>query len=329
MTATADASLLPPCPALPPFRPWLHARAAFDVGMRPVETGGWLVITPDHGAFMAAKRDRLHTDPGRHYRALPEAAAAGAELFAMVLAQLGAHHGAVYRQGAAGLRDLACGTCHPLAPGPDPLLALGRIVEEDFVILDRGGPKPRLVAACNAFSSSGRIVASVGRDMDFAHAPVPGLNAALGRRVDRILANLRPGGVTERFNWFVTAIADRLFPDTAHAANQTAAETAAAVLRDTPERCGTLLWLRVERQTLRALPVTGHVTFAINTFSTPLAAISRSRNDLEALAALIEDYDTARLNYGAMLPIRRILLEWLQGCLRALDAEAPCPETLR
>lgn len=97
--------------------------------------------------------------------------------------------------------------------------------------------------------------------MDFAHAPVPGPNAALGRRIDRILANPCPDGVTERFNRFVTAIAERLFPDAAHAANRTAAETAtetaAAVLRDTPDRCGALWWLRVARQTLRALPVTG------------------------------------------------------------------------
>ena len=295
----------------PRHRPYRTAAAAFQIGLSPMDMGTWLDIGPGHADFMAEKRGRLRNRPPVHYAAIPESLAAQREVLNIVADNLAAHRPEAFARDGRHLTDLVDGTVHDLEAPGEPLDLLGAITEEDFILLDHPEGENRLLAASNAYTTSGRIVGSVGHSMRFAHEFVPGLNEQLGARIDRVLANIRVDHPVYRYNWGLTAIASRLFPVSAHEATAEAARETASRLTTNPERAGDLLWLRVERQTFVRLPQTGVLAFAIHTYSDPLSAIADDRESLAALQRLLAEYSDDRLRYSAMLEIRDPVLRWI------------------
>jgi hypothetical protein len=304
----------------PRHRPYLTSGTAFEIGLRPMPMQEWLDVGPDHAGFMAAKRARLAGCPPLYYRTLDTSRPAQAELLRMVVANLLAHHGAVFARDGGMLADGVDGSRHHLDDAArEPLAVLGDLVEEDFVLFDAKAGPDMMIAASNAYTSSGRIVSCVGRGMHFAHEPVPGLNDALAARIDRVIANVQVERPVVRFNWFVTPIASRLFPERSHAANVAAGEEAARVLAADHRRAGDTLWLRVEQQSFVRLPETGALAFGIHTSSDPLSAIAGERDSLMALQRLLLGYSEDRLAYGGMLATRPAILRWIEDRL-ALQA---------
>ncbi|PZF75486.1 hypothetical protein DK847_18400 [Aestuariivirga litoralis] len=302
----------------PRHRPFLTAGAAFEIGLKPMEMAQWLDVGPDHAVFMAAKRARLSGCPPLYYRTLERSRPAQVELLRLVAANLLAHHADAFAGSEALLQDLIDGSSHDLtSPQREPLASLGDMVEEDFVLFGHEAGGDVVIAASNAYTSSGRIVSCVGRDMRFAHEPVPRLNEELGARIDRVIGNVQAGKPVVRFNWFVTPIASRLFPEASHHANVAAGEAVARDLAADHGQAGELLWLRVERQTFLRLPETGALAFGIHTYSDPLSSIAAERDSLLALQRLLESYSEARLAYGGMLATRRPILRWIAERLSA------------
>jgi len=300
----------------PRHRPYLTAGAAFEIGLRPMEMAQWLHIGPDHATFMADKRARLAGCPPLYYRTLERSRDAQAELLRVVNANLREYHGEDFAEEGQALTDRRDGSRRDLAdPAREPLDILGGLVEEDFVLFDTEDGRDVVIAASNAYTSSGRIVSCVGRGMHFAHEPVPGLNAALAARIDRVIANVQAGKPVVRFNWFVTPIASRLFPEGSHEANVEAGEAAARTLAADHDKAGETLWLRVEQQTFMRLPETGALAFGIHTYSDPLAMIAEDADSLRALHRLLGSYSDERLAYGGMLATRGPILRWIEDRL--------------
>ena len=298
--------------APPKHRPWLTTGAAFQIGLRPMGNTPWLDIGVDYQSFMAEKRARMAGQPPLYYRSLPQSHGAQAELRDWVIDHLVSQHGAHFAVRDGKLHCAIDGISHDIAPhGVEPLAALSNMIEEDFILIQTVDGRDMLTAAANAFTTSGRIVASVGQHMPWAHEPVPRLNAQLGPRIDRIIANVKEGAPVERFNWAITPIGSRLFPDDPHAANLRAAEAVAEELSRHPERCGGTLWLRSERQTLLRLPHTGAIAFSIYSYSDPLDSIADAPESLAAIATLLEAYHPDRLRYAAMTALREPVLKWI------------------
>lgn len=295
----------------PKYKPFLNSGALFQIGLRPMAEGTWLDIGDDHAGFMAAKRRRLASEPGTFYRSLPVSLDPQRELLGLVAIDLAANHAESFAMKDGWLHDLIDGSSHELSPAGEPLWTLGNMIEEDFVILQTIDGRDVITAASNAYTSSGRIVASVGNVMPWAHQHVPALNDQLGGRIDRILANIKPGAPVERFNWLLTHIADRLFPENPHAANAAASDEIGRRLEREPERAGDELWVRIERQTLHRLPDTGALAFSIHTYSHPLSALASDTESLRAMHALIASYSHERLRYSAMAQIKAPVLAWL------------------
>ncbi len=277
----------------------------------------WLDVGPDHASFMAAKRARLAGSPPLYFRTMPGSQRAQAELLGTVVAHLLADHATAFGGDAAQVFDRLDGSRHEIAASVrEPLATLSDLVEEDFVLFEGQG-QDTVIAASNAYTSSGRIVSCVGRNMHFAHEPVPGLNAALAARIDRVIGNVQAGRPVVRFNWFVTPIASRLFPERSHAANIAAGEAAARALAEDYTRAGDTLWLRVERQTFLRLPETGALAFGIHTYSDPLSVIAQDADSLRAIHHLLGSYSDERLAYGGMLATRGAITRWIEDRLAA------------
>jgi dimethylamine monooxygenase subunit A len=296
---------------LPRHRPFRTARAAFEIGLKPMPLEAWLETGPDHAVFMAAKRARLEGLPPLFYGALASSRPAQAELLALVTAYLVEQHGGAFTVEQGWLHDHIDGTRHELSH-TEPLETLGRILEEDFILIDKVDGADIITAASNAYTTSGRIVSSVGRSMRFAHEFVPGLNDQLGARIDRVLANVQATGPVVRFNWVLTSIADRLFPEGSHDANVAASARTAAALEEDFRRTGDCLWIRAERQTFVRLPETKALAFGIHTYSHPLSSLHDDAESLGALHRVIGEYAEDRLRYSAMLAIKAPIMRWLE-----------------
>jgi len=303
-------------PALPLHRPYLSSGALFQIGTRPMDPSQWLAIGPDHASFLREKRARLKANSLPFYRTAPGSLPAQTELRDRVVADLLAHHADVFTLADGCLVDRVDGTSHELdSPGVEPLAAISQFLEEDFILMQQVDGQDRITAASNAYSSSGRIVASVGRNITWAHQFVPALNDQLGPRIDRVLGNIKVDAPVERFNWLLTPIASRLFPEDPHTANMAAVGSINAALAGDPARAGEMLWIRVERQTLLRLPESGALAFSIYTYSDPLSLIAGDRESLAAMHRLIGSYSEDRMTYAAMAPIREPVLKWLESQL--------------
>jgi hypothetical protein len=302
--------------ALPVHRPYLSSGTVFQIGTRPMDPAQWLAIGPDHGSFLREKRARLQANPLPFYRTTPGSLPAQLELRDRVVAHLLAHQTDVFSMADGRLVDCVEGTAHELdGRGVEPLALISQFLEEDFILLQQVDGQDQITAASNAYSSSGRIVSSVGRSIPWAHKFVPTLNDQLGPRIDRVLGNIKVDAPVERFNWLLTPIASRLFPEDPHAANTAAVDNINTALVEDPSRAGEILWIRVERQTLLRLPESGALAFSIYTYSDPLSSIAGDHESLAAMHRLIGSYSEDRMNYAAMASIRAPVLKWLESQL--------------
>lgn len=301
--------------AEPKHRPYRTAGAPYQIGLGPMEMAQWLDTGPDHATFMAAKRARLAGRPPLYYRTMPGSLLAQQELLATILANVEANHGHVLNRDGSLLTDRIDGTVHRLDSGQEPLDLIGAMLEEDFILFQNVDGADLVTAASNAYTSSGRIVSTVGQTMHYAHEPVPNLNAQLGPRIDRVLANIRVGLPVVRFNWFLTPFRDRLFPRDTHDNLVAAGRAMTGELRDDPSRAGDVLWVRVERQTFVRLPETKSLAFGIHTYSDPLSTLAGDNESLEGIRRLLNEYDEDRLRYANLVETRDPILRWIDSAM--------------
>jgi len=297
-------------------KPYLWLRAPLQLALRPTTWNSWTMVGKHHADIMVQKRQRLAASPEFFYRSLPESLDAQHELRERLAAHLAADHSVHFNLRGGILHCASQAASHDLGDSSrEPLEQISQFAEEDFMLLQMIGGKLLITAAANAYSSSGRLVKSVGKEVPWAHIPVPGVQEQLGARIDKILASIHTDFPSERFNWQLTPIGDVFFPLNPHAENSKALDKALTLIEGRPERCGELLWIRAERQTLVRLPRTGAIAFGIHTFSDPLASIEHERCCLEAIRNLLVNFSADRLRYLEMDRIKHPVIDWIDSAL--------------
>lgn len=299
----------------PVYRPYRWATVDFQLGLRPIRPESWIVIGVQHAELMRQKHERLDKFRSFYYRTLADSLPAQRELRERVTAHLVTDHPNHFERSGSVVRSLITGQTLDLEDeAAEPLLQLSYLIEEDFMLLDEVAGIPRITAASNAYSSSGRLVASVGHDMEWAHEPVPRLTRKLGDKINRVLGSVHAATPCERFNWQLTPMATVFFPhDDPHAANAAAMHNVVEELRRDSARAGELLWIRVERQTLSRLPDSNAVAFSLHTFSDPLSCLQSDVDSVRALLTLLSNYSEERWKYSEMDIVREPLMRWLEA----------------
>lgn len=297
----------------PHFRPYRWATPGFQVGLQPISPREWLLFDSDYADFMRAKRQRLSSSSELFYRALPDSLGAQRELRRMVIDHLLEEHATLFSITNGTLRCAAGNHSWNLNDESiEPLRQLSDFVQEDFMLVEELDGRQTITAASNAYSSSGRLVASVGRNVRWAHEPVPDLTTTQGSRIDRILASVHVDAPCARFNWQLTPLASIFFPPDPRSANNAVLNAVSAQLAKDPSLAPSLLHMRVERQTLRRLPESGAVAFSIHTYSDPLSSLLGDRAALQALLLLLKDYSATRLQYSEMDGVQAAVIAWLE-----------------
>ncbi|MEX0404112.1 DUF3445 domain-containing protein [Aquibium sp. LZ166] len=296
----------------PTHTPYDGSSTPFTIGLRPLDIATWLEIDDHYEAYLVEKRRLIAKDVEAVFRAEPETEAAQAEVLGLVREHLVDGFPAVFpgtRQWEAALAalDAVASEDHP------PLLAASLLVQEDLVLMRRGEEGWRLAAASLCFPSSWSLAEKFGKPMHEIHAPVPGF-AAGTRNADliaRMFDNLRLDRPVERLNWSLQTDAELHKPMSSQALDERAASR-------TPrfgEAPAQNAFVRVERQTLRKLPVSGDILFTIRIFLDPMPVLDRhpERASLaRSFAAQLASLDERQLDYKGLTADRDRLVAALE-----------------
>ncbi len=246
-----------------PFAPWMDPRTSRLPGVLPLDGDHWLRVDDAFSGQMAVRDALLAATPALVHDLRPEGRTAAAELYALILSHLATQPGYVMGTADALRPD---GVRVPLDPA-QPLLTLGRLVQEDLCILQSQGDEHVLTGAILCFPASWTLAQKIGRPLTGIHDPVTSYDDRIATSVQRMFNAIR----VEQPLWRSNSL---LYDDaTLHQPRTEGARRPRPVAKT---------YVRSERQCLLRLPETRAVVFTIHTYVVLRSPLSR-----EAEAAVL------------------------------------------
>jgi hypothetical protein len=293
-------------PSAPDYAPYKAGPFRLTLGLAPLDVRDW--IEPDARMVreLAEKERLLHERHDEVFAALPEASAGSVELLEMLADYLPSRFPTLYRRVGDRLDHRLTGrSWHVTRHGMHPLDVAGRLVQEDLCLMHQapGADTYRLVGASLCFPTRWRLAEKLGRSVGAIHAPVPDYDRHLDATMNRLFARLKTERPVWRLNW---GLVDdpTLFQPTGH--GQGGYNPAI-----TATNAGDMLWVRMERQTLRRLPRTGDVLFTIRVHVHPLHTLATQPERAARLAAALRALPPAMQTYKSLTPFLDAVLAWL------------------
>ena len=222
--------------------------------VQPLDMADWL-IEDDAFAGQMALRDQLLAERREAVLAMDESVRPAAEeLLDMVLER-------VYP--GAGARVTRRDGVEVEIDRDAPLLTLGRLVQEDFNLLDKVGDEHVLKGSVLCFPAGWTLAEKFMKPMVRIHQPVAVYDENVAARVQRLFDGVQPDRPLWRFNalWYTRPelFLPRSETDKRH--------------KVSPELAS---YLRSERQSILRLPKTRVVVFSIHTFVMARGAVTGS-----------------------------------------------------
>lgn len=261
------------------FVPQSSEAARLRVGARPLQTEQWVSgHDDDWPPTLAMKRALVSERPREVIACLPGAEEACDEVAAGVLQSVG----------------------EPLSmeSGVDALVDAALRVADDLCILQEDiHGTPVLTAAVLCSPNRWRLAEKIGGTMASIHRPVARYGEDLDSPVNSMLRRLSVDRPVWRLNWGISNHPSLFQPD---------------VPPVTPGMDIADMWFRVERQTLRRLPVTGAVLFTIRTYVERLGDfMDRDYRVVHDFADLVSKIPDNVAEYKSIAPYRDRIYEYL------------------
>lgn len=184
------------------------------------------------------------------------------------------------------------------------LLEFSKLVQEDVCIMSKIENEWVLTASVLYAPSRWRLLEKIGKSLSGIHAPVPGYEEQIGNAVEFSFDKLTANRSVWRANWTLLDDATRFQPTPPSAENQL--NIAGANLNEQ-------IFFRVERQTLRKLPVTGDIVFTIRTYVTPLGELLRNIESPEKMLKAIKTMEPEHVAYKGWNTLKPALIEHLES----------------
>lgn len=277
--------------------PYDSSSRPFTIGLKPIDPAGW-IAPGDDLMDMLAEKDRLNREvPDLVFVEEPDTREAQAEVRDLLADHLIAAQPATYRREGGVVTVAGHRSVDLVSPSRAPLLAAADLVADDLVLMRKDASGWRLVAASLCFPSSWTLSEKFGRPLQQIHNPVPGFGEGTRTAdvIQRIFDNLQPGQPVVRWNWSLQS--DRTLYKPLSSLQRD--ERAVAGPPRFADGAGSA-FIRVERQTLRKLPVSGDILFTIRINLDPMLALEAhpDRPRLAAsLAAQLSELTSAQLDY--------------------------------
>ena len=234
--------------------PWLDPVTWRLPGVQPLSLDDWLWVDDAFDGQMALRDSLINNEREKVHALLPEGADAAAECLDLVLGTL--IRSARYRvsQRRAFRPDGAAIDIDR----ENPLLTIGRLIQEDICLMMRRGDEHVLVGGILCFPASWTLAEKIGKPLTAIDKPVDEYTSDVARRVQRLFDAIRVGRPMWRANALMYEAPDLFSP-------RLEAEG------ERPSRAEA--FLRSERQVLIRLPKTDAVVFSIHTSMVPIDAL--------------------------------------------------------
>lgn len=260
----------------PTYTPYDGSSPLFAIGLSPLDPARWIEPDANLGFELAEKRHLVAEHGDKVLCAEAGTEDAQREILERLTHYLTTRHPDLYQRDGDRMH-MAGHTVDLSDETMLPIHRAGLLVQDDLVIMRRGENGWRVAAAFLAFPSSWKLSEKFGKVMDEVHAPVPGFqggsrNAEL---INRMFDRLQPGNPVRRMNWSI---------NWRHALYHPVSLPADVVLGTPAENT----IIRVERQTLIKLPVSGDILFTIRIYLDPMAVIL-AQPDADRLALGMAD----------------------------------------
>ncbi len=293
--------------------PYDGSSQPFEIGLKQLDLADWIETDDRLVVYLDRKERLLATDRATVFMAQPETHTAQAEVLDLLADHLVERFPDRYRREGRSIAILPSARRIDLDGGDAPLLTASRLVQEDLVLMRRGGDGWRLAAASLCFPSSWSLAEKFGHPLDAIHAPVPGFQAGTrpAALIARMFDALSAGRSVWRANWSLQGDDELHKPLVASGRIERAEKAIARFSENGP------LFIRVERQTLRKLPGSGDILFTIRIHLDPLERLHRhpdARAIAASFAAQLGALDALQLAYKGLAADRDMLV----GLLRAI-----------
>lgn len=305
----------------PAHTPYDGSAKPFAIGLKPLDPQDWIEVDNLLGDYLAEK-DRLYAEiPEKVFMAESGTEAGQREVLETLVDFLPARFPDSYRRDGSEM-TISGGADGPdrivqLDAGEAPLKTASRLVQEDLVLMRKGADGWRLAAASLCFPSSWSLAEKFGKPLHEIHRPVPefGPGTRSAELIERMFDKLQ-GQAVWRLNWSLAAEPSLYLP----LSQDARMERAGAVLSRFGADPTASAFIRVERQTLRKMPLSGDILFTIRIYVDPMRVLL-SHPDRATLAAGFADQlaglDEAQMAYKGLHNDRDRLI----AALRTLAAQ--------
>jgi hypothetical protein len=293
--------------AAPRHTPYDGSSKPFTIGLKPLNLAEWIEVGDDLDMHLAEKRRLYATVPDKVFVEEPDTREAQREVLDLIEAHLARHHPELLQRLRADVRT------GDEADAP-PLLTASLLVQEDLILMRRGENGWRLAAGSLCFPSSWSLREKFGRPLHEIHAPVPGFGGGTRNAdlISRMFDSLQ-GQAVLRWNWSLQAGNDLYLPFSHQERIDLATNRPS---RFSTDEIAAQAFIRIERQTLRKLPVSGDILFTIRIHLDPLSLLER-HPDRQRLASSFADQlaalDEAQLDYKGLTADRERLVAVMLG----------------
>ena len=305
----------------PMYLPFVDKKGHPSMGLKPLMLDRWLEIDDYFETYLRRKRELLTHRHKDVFVALDATQSAQREILTLIVDHLLTHFPEHYQPLKQGIHLIDTRENFYSEVFADaPLDLAGRLVQEDLCLLMPGAELPYaevprtqssgseryiLAAASVCFPLRWNLQEKMGQPVGQIHQRVPRYAEKLERPVDSVFARLRDDAPGVRFNWSIVDVPDLYLGQDKGLTTFNPTITA--------ENAGRSLWLRVERQTLRRLPISGGILFTIRTHVYPLDQVVMQPDIATQLSHAVQTLIPQMQVYKNLLPFRQALLDYLAG----------------
>ena len=285
---------------LPKHTPYADGQGGVKIGLNPIKESKWLEIDNKFVEEIELKKKLLKKNRNEVLQTIQGSEDQQYEVLTSILDYLQNYHSEKYTLNEDSVLVNSTNDLYKFNEFDDPIELASLLVQEDLVIMSPKDGNFYLEAASLNAPSHWSLIEKFSKSLMDLHEGVPDYKQSIGKRVDQIFNKLPPERILERYNW---SIYDdpKLFQPVQSKPMVQFKKTEADKL-----------YLRVERQTIRKLPIHESVLFTIRVHVDPIESIIKEKHLLNGLKKAVVNLPDPMKKYKSIHQFEDKLLTWLQ-----------------
>ena len=285
---------------LPKYTPYLDGQGGVKLGLSPISESKWLEIDNKFEEEIRLKKKLLKTNRDDVLQITQGSEDKQNEILESIVSYLQKFHSDIFKVTKDSVYIESTNDLYKLNQFKNPIELASLLVQEDLVMMSPKEDKFYLEAASLSAPSHWSLTEKFSKSLMDLHHGVPGYKEDIGQRVDEIFNRLPTERILERFNWSIYDDPKLFQP------------VHSKPFVEFKESKPSKLFLRVERQTIRKLPVYGTVLFTIRVYVDPIESILNDEHTLTSLKMAVENLSVPMKKYKSIDQLEKTLLLWLK-----------------